>query len=105
MPRENLPPLIPPVTVKQVGGRTLDLDSGLWQVLFPAVTTRIDGRVPVQKSSQYLVSMRLNSAKELIAVCFVPTSNVERQAYDDLIAFLVGKECVISCFNMFLLDF
>ena len=91
MPRENNIPLVPSVTAKQVGGRTLDLNSGLWQVLFPSAAARIDGRVPVEKSSQYLVSMRLNSAKELIAVCFIPTTDVERQKYDELIAFLLGK--------------
>lgn len=91
MPRDNNAPLAPGVSARQVGGRTLDLNSGLWNALFPSTAARIDGRVPVDKSSPYLVSMRLNSAKELVAVCFVPTSDNERQKYDELISFLLGK--------------
>lgn len=92
MPLDATNFLAPPVITKQIGGRTLEPFSGLWQTLFPAPQARIDGRVAIDKSTQYLVSMRLNATKELIAVCFTPPSEADTPRFNELVDYLVGKE-------------
>ncbi|KAH8108343.1 hypothetical protein DFH11DRAFT_1691587 [Phellopilus nigrolimitatus] len=91
MPVDNLSSLAPFVICKQIGGRTFEPLSGYWQTLFPSPQARIDGRVPVNTSAQYLVSTRLNPVKELIAVCFTPFSE-EDTRFNELIDYLVGKD-------------
>lgn len=92
MPLDQLNALAPAVSAKQIGGRVLDPHSGYWQTLFPSPQARIDGRVPVDKSTQYLVTTRMNPAKELIAVCFIPSSEDDSSKSNELVDFLIKKE-------------
>jgi hypothetical protein len=80
------------VVARQVGGRQLGADSLLWRTLFPSGLLRIDGRVPVDKSAQYLLQMRMNSAKELIAVTLSAASPSDANGYRTLSEYLVGKK-------------
>lgn len=96
MPVEGSASLAPSVVARQIGGRTLESQSGYWQILFPAPITRIDGRVPVDKSSQYLVATRLNPQKELIAVCFTPAQDDDAAKFNELIEFFVEKKSVYT---------
>ena len=75
---------VSPVHAQQMGGRTLGGDSQLWRTLFPTDHLRIDGRVPVDKSAQYLTQMRLNPNKELIAVAFSPDSDSSAVGFETL---------------------
>ncbi|KAI0666802.1 hypothetical protein C8Q78DRAFT_994559 [Trametes maxima] len=70
MPLDSAIPQEVAVIARQAGGRTLGSDSLLWQTLFPSKELRIDGRVPVEKSAQYLTQVRLNPTKELVAAAF-----------------------------------
>lgn len=92
MPKENFNQLVVDVACKQIGGRTLEPMSGFWQTLFPSPQARIDGRVPVSQSIKYLVSIRLNSTKELVVVNFAPRTEEAQAKFNELIDFLVGKE-------------
>ncbi|KDQ61735.1 hypothetical protein JAAARDRAFT_520263 [Jaapia argillacea MUCL 33604] len=78
------------VVARQMGGRALAADSPLWQTLFPSAQLRIDGRVPVPSSSQFLLQVRLNAAKELIAVAFSATPE-SQENFRTLSDFLVNK--------------
>ncbi|KAI5999330.1 hypothetical protein F5J12DRAFT_724472 [Pisolithus orientalis] len=60
------------VTARQVGGRNLDATSILWKTLFVSDTLRIEGRVQTDVAAQFLLQMRLNPQKELIACAFLP---------------------------------
>lgn len=77
----------------QVGGRDINHEPLLWQTLFPAKALRIDGRVPVEKSAQYLTQMRLNPTKELIAVAFSPDNGTGAEfiGFKALVDHLVAK--------------
>jgi hypothetical protein len=55
---------------------------------------RIDGRVPIEKSAQFLLQMRMNSSKELIAVAFSPSSSQLKEPFKFLIEYLLGKKYV-----------
>lgn len=79
------------MVARQVGGRQLEADSLLWRTLFPSDLLRIDGRVPVDKSAQYLLQMRMNSTKELIAVALTPASTSDESGCKTLSEYLVGK--------------
>ncbi|KZT71961.1 hypothetical protein DAEQUDRAFT_80269 [Daedalea quercina L-15889] len=81
------------LNARQSGGRELGGDSPLWQTLFPSKELRIDGRVPMDKSAQYLMQMRLNPTKELIAVAFSPESGpgIESEGFKLLIDHLIAK--------------
>jgi hypothetical protein len=92
MPLDSTIPQDVPVVARQMGGRILESESPLWKTLFPSGNLRIDGRVPVDKSSQYLLQMRMNSAKELIAVAFAPPSESESLAFKFLMDHLLGKK-------------
>lgn len=83
-----------PVVARQVGGRGLEATSLLWHTLFPADLLRIDGRVPVNTSSEYLLQMRMNSMKELIAVALSPSTEPDSIGYKNLSDYLVGKRQV-----------
>ena len=74
MPLDTSIPQETPVVARQVGGRQLGADSFLWKTLFPSQLLRIEGRVPVNNSSNFLLQMRMNSTKELIAVALSPAS-------------------------------
>lgn len=98
MPRENFDALTIDVTCKQIAGRALEPMSGYWQTLFPSPQARIDGRVPTAQSIKYLVSIRMNSSKELIVVNFTPRSDDALVKFNELIDFLIGKEYVSLVF-------
>lgn len=91
MPLETSNSLAPDVSCVQVAGQEFAPMSGYWQTLFPSTSARIDGRVPVATSNQYLVATRLNPSKELIVVCFMPKDAQVRSEYDNLIQYLNGK--------------
>ncbi len=91
MPLDSTIPQEVSVRARQTGGRTLGDDSPLWKTLFPVDHLRIDGRVPTDKSAQYLTAMRLNPAKELIAVAFSPDSDTSATAFDTLSRHLTTK--------------
>ncbi|KAF7308779.1 Transcription elongation regulator [Mycena kentingensis (nom. inval.)] len=91
MPLDSTIPQETPVNARQVGGRQLDATSVLWKTLFPSDLLRIDGRVPVDKSSQFLLQTRMNSAKELIAVAFTPESPAAGGGFQQLMDFLIAK--------------
>lgn len=80
------------VSARQIGGRTLGGDSLLWRTLFPTDHLRIDGRVPVDKSAEYLTQMRLNPHKELVAVAFAPESQSSTDSFATLSKYLIGKK-------------
>jgi SPOC domain len=96
MPLDSTIPQDVPVVARQMGGRILESDSPLWNVLFPSENLRIDGRVPVDSSSQYLLQMRLNSVKELLAVAFSPPSESTSLAFKFLMDHLLGKKYVMT---------
>nr|GAT43603.1 transcription elongation regulator [Mycena chlorophos] len=91
MPLDSTIPQETPVNARQVGGRILESTSVLWKTLFPSDLLRIDGRVPVDKSAQFLLQTRMNSAKELIAVAFTPESSAASTGFQLLMDFLIAK--------------
>ncbi|KAJ7577052.1 hypothetical protein C8J56DRAFT_972207 [Mycena floridula] len=91
MPLDSTIPQETPVTARQIGGRKLDGDSALWKALFPSDLLRIDGRVPVDKSSQFLLQVRMNTTKELMAVAFSPASATSDSGFRILTDFLIAK--------------
>ena len=94
MPLESNTPTEIPVLARQMGGRPLEHDSPLWKTLLPSVQLRIDGRVPIDKSAQFLLQMRMNSSKELIAVAFSSPSEQQNEPFKLLIEYLLGKKWV-----------
>ncbi|KAH9009046.1 hypothetical protein EDB84DRAFT_1584264 [Lactarius hengduanensis] len=92
MPIDSAVPQELRVDARQIGGRGLASDSPLWRTLFPIDHLRIDGRVAVGSSAQYLLASRLNSAKELIAVAWTPTSDADMGVLQTLKTFLINKE-------------
>jgi hypothetical protein len=92
MPLDSNTPTEIPVVARQSGGRPLEHDSPLWKTLFPAVQLRIDGRVPIDKSAQFILQMRMNSSKELVAVAFSPPSEQQKGLFMSLIEYLLGKK-------------
>lgn len=92
MPVDSSVPQELRVVARQIGGRGLAADSPLWRTLFPIDHLRIDGRVAVGSSAQYLLASRLNSAKELIAVVWTPVSGADMAALKMLSSFLINKE-------------
>jgi hypothetical protein len=92
MPLESNTPTEVPVLARQMGGRLIEHDSPLWKTLFPSVHLRIDGRVPIDKSAQFLLQMRMNSSKELVAVTFFPSSEEQKGPFKSLIEYLLGKK-------------
>jgi hypothetical protein len=91
MPLDSTIPQETPVVARQIGGRTLEFGSLLWKTLFPSELLRIDGRVPVDKSAQFLLQTRMNSTKELIAVAFSPSSSTGNAGFQILTDFLIAK--------------
>ncbi|KAH9032799.1 transcription factor S-II, central domain-containing protein [Lactarius pseudohatsudake] len=92
MPIDSAVPQELRVDARQIGGRGLASDSPLWRTLFPIDHLRIDGRVAVGSSAQYLLASRLNSAKELIAVAWTPTSDADMAVLQTLKTFLINKD-------------
>ncbi|KZS94341.1 hypothetical protein SISNIDRAFT_484570 [Sistotremastrum niveocremeum HHB9708] len=81
----------PKITARQVGGRHMGVSPEAWNLLFPTNHPTIDGRVPIDQSSKYLIDSRLSTTKELLAVAFSPTAPEHQAAYDQIFDFLVGK--------------
>ena len=94
MPLDSTIPQDVDVLARQAGGQKLESDSPLWRTLFPVDHLRIDGRVPVDKSAQYLTQTRLNPTRELIAVAFAPESEASAAGFDLLSKYLINKGCV-----------
>ncbi|KAH9986087.1 hypothetical protein BJV74DRAFT_775111 [Russula compacta] len=92
MPVDSSVPQELRVLARQIGGRSLASDSPLWRTLFPHDHLRIDGRVAIGSSAQYLLASRLNSAKELIAVAWTPVSDADMAALKTLSSFLINKD-------------
>ncbi|KAF8265067.1 transcription factor S-II, central domain-containing protein [Lactarius quietus] len=92
MPIDSAVPQELRVDARQIGGRGLAADSPLWRTLFPIEHLRIDGRVAVGSSAQYLLASRLNSAKELIAVAWTPVSDADMTVLKTLKTFLINKD-------------
>ncbi|KAI9431373.1 hypothetical protein H4582DRAFT_1858968 [Lactarius indigo] len=92
MPIDSTVPQELRVDARQIGGRGLASDSPLWRTLFPIDHLRIDGRVAVGSSAQYLLASRLNSAKELIAVAWTPVSDTDMTVLQTLKTFLINKD-------------
>ena len=90
MPLDSTIPQETPVVARQMAGRPLEADSPLWKVLFPSDFLRIDGRVPVDKSAQFLLQIRMNPSKELVAVAFSPAS-ANDSGFKILTDFLIAK--------------
>ncbi|KAF9075359.1 hypothetical protein BDP27DRAFT_1315936 [Rhodocollybia butyracea] len=76
---------------RQMGGRHIELSSGQWKTLFPSDTLRIDGRVPVPNSAKFLLQMRMNSSKELVAVAFSSVPDADDSGFKSLSEFLINK--------------
>ncbi|CDO75985.1 hypothetical protein BN946_scf184548.g2 [Trametes cinnabarina] len=91
MPLDSAIPQEVGVTARQGGGRTLPVDSPLWHTLFPSNELRIDGRVPVEKSAQYLTQVRLNPTKELIAAVFSAAPNSDPSGFHAIKNHLLSK--------------
>ena len=91
MPLDSTIPQEVAVIARQAAGRALGSDSPLWQTLFPSKELRIDGRVPVEKSAQYLTQVRFNPSKELIAVAFSPAPGTENTGFHALKSHLLSK--------------
>lgn len=91
MPLDSTIPQETPVVARQMGGRGLDAESLLWRTLFPSELLRIDGRVPVDKSAQFLLQVRMNPAKELIGVAFSPANDADDSGFRILTDFLIAK--------------
>lgn len=96
MPLDSGLPQEVSVSARQIGGRTLGGDSLLWRTLFPTDHLRIDGRVPVDKSAEFLTQIRLNPHKELIAAAFAPDSQESSESFATLSKFLISKKYVLS---------
>jgi hypothetical protein len=91
MPLDSTIPQETLVCARQLGGRHLPPTSPLWRTLFPAELLRIDGRVPVDKSAQFLLQMRMNPTKELLSVAFAPGAPGSAVGFGILMDFLIAK--------------
>lgn len=62
---------------------------------FPKDPVELTGRIPIKASNKFLADMRLNSKKELIALCFLCRKEAdegEKKAWDEMIEYHVGRE-------------
>ncbi|THU87989.1 hypothetical protein K435DRAFT_782257 [Dendrothele bispora CBS 962.96] len=91
MPLDSTVPQETPVVARQMGGRTIESTSSLWKTLFPSDHMRIDGRVPVENSAKFLLQMRMNPTKELVAVAFSPAIPGDDSSFKVLSEFLIAK--------------
>ncbi|KAK0188946.1 hypothetical protein F5146DRAFT_688014 [Armillaria mellea] len=91
MPLDSSIPTETPIVARQMGGRPIEVGSPLWRTLFPADLLRIDGRVPVDKSAQFLLQVRLNPSKELIGAAFMPAPDATDNGFMVFADFLIGK--------------
>ncbi len=91
MPLDSSIPTETPIVARQMGGRPIEVGSPLWRTLFPADLLRIDGRVPVDKSAQFLLQVRLNPSKELIGAALMPAPDATDNGFMVFADFLIGK--------------
>ncbi|KAJ4469523.1 transcription factor S-II, central domain-containing protein [Lentinula aciculospora] len=91
MPLDSATPQQTPVIGRQMGGNPIAVTSGQWKTLFPSDTLRIDGRVPVENSAKFLLQMRMNPMKELVAVAFAPAPGSDNSAFKIVSEFLINK--------------
>jgi hypothetical protein len=91
MPLDPNPPLSLNADVRQVGGRPLGTSNAVWSILFKSTKALVEGRVPTNRSTKYLVTTRLNANKELIVVTFNPTKGTKSK-FAELFEFLMKKE-------------
>lgn len=82
------------IVSRQIGGRNIDSTSPLWSALFPHSMINIRGRIPTENSSSFLVQMRLNPSRELVAVAFSPSLESETQPFDKIFNHLISKKWV-----------
>lgn len=92
MPLDSAAPQSTTVRARQIGGRVLGDQSTWWKTLFPSEELRIDGRVATQSSSEFLTQVRLNPAKELIAVAFSPVAEGSKADFYALTGYLKSRE-------------
>lgn len=93
MPLDSTIPQDTPVVARQVGGTVLPFDSAAWQTLFPTPELKVEGRVPVDKSAEFLLQIRMNTAKELIAAALSPADESGAvETFKALSDFLVNKK-------------
>ncbi|KAG8877588.1 hypothetical protein FRB98_006623 [Tulasnella sp. 332] len=78
------------VRARQIGGRNLGDSLATWKKLFTQPITRIDGRVPIANATKYLVDIRFNPSKELVAVALSPISPMDMD-FTQLFDFLIMK--------------
>ncbi len=91
MPLDSSIPTETPIVARQMGGRPIEVGSPLWRTLSPADLLRIDGRVPVDKSAQFLLQVRLNPSKELIGAALMPAPDATDNGFMVFADFLIGK--------------
>lgn len=90
MPLDSTIPKETPVIARQMGGKKIESTSLLWKTLFPSTLLTVAGRVPVDQSAHFLLQNRMNSSKELFAVCFTPAIEGDPD-FKTLSDFLIGK--------------
>jgi hypothetical protein len=98
MPIDTMNPEETRVYARHIGGKAIAHESPLWHTLLPHELLRIDGRVPVAHSSKYMLDSHMASAKELVAVAFLPESEQAHKVMLAISNFLAAKEYVIFCF-------
>ena len=91
MPLDSTIPQDTSLVARQIGGKPIQSDSPLWHTLFPTDLLRIEGRVPIDKSLQYLLQMRLNPVKELCAVALSPVDEASEKGFKTFCDFLISK--------------
>ncbi|KZT59026.1 hypothetical protein CALCODRAFT_211768 [Calocera cornea HHB12733] len=91
MPMDPAPPISCYVVARQVGGPKLAKDHMAWDLLFTSATIRIEGRVPVPSSTEYLLNMRMSANKELVAIALSPRSASDENSFGQLFEFLYSR--------------
>jgi len=87
-----------------VAGRDLGMSASLWKPLLAHSKKEciwIEGRVPTERSTKYLVTARMNAGKELIVVMLVPDEKDEnaKVKFSSLVDTLIRKEYVASALS------
>ncbi|KAG9032082.1 hypothetical protein FRB95_001943 [Tulasnella sp. JGI-2019a] len=90
MPVETSSAWMTTVRARQIGGRNLGDSLATWKQLFTHSITRIDGRVAIANATKYLVDIRFNPSKELVAVALSPISPIDTD-FNQLFDFLIMK--------------
>lgn len=91
MPLDSSIPQETSIVARQAGGRHIEVGSPLWRTLFPTDTLTIAGRVPVPNSAQFLLQIRMNPSKELIAVALSQAPDATENGMAMFSDFLITK--------------